>query len=190
MTVSLEEHKQLVQEKEELAEQVKEMEKRLEELKLKNNVRRNIHTLRYNMELGPSLFCRPCVTTAGRQGTMLPPWRRPPIRSSSRHTERQRWVVRTRVCVCIVLSSPFPLPFQQRCKAARAEALTEARDAQKVLPLKPPSPEYALDFSFPPPHSLSFSSCFQMSAWVKRRMFLAPPGWTCLRRRLRSTWST
>ena len=140
VTVSLEEHKQLVQEKEELAEQVKEMEKRLEELKLKNNVRRR-NTLRYNMELGPSLFCRPCVTTAGGQGTMLPPWRRPAIRNSSRHTERQRWVVRTRVCVCVCVHCvilPFPpslspLPFQQRCKAARAEALTEARDAQKVL---------------------------------------------------------
>ena len=107
MTVSLEEHKQLVQEKEELAEQVKEMEKRLEELKLKNNVRRR-NTLRYNMELGPSLFCRPCVTTAGGQGTMLPPWRRPAIRSSSRHTERQRWVVRTRVCVCALCYPPFP----------------------------------------------------------------------------------
>lgn len=39
VTVSLEEHKQLVREKEELTEQVKEMEKRLEELKVKNNVR-------------------------------------------------------------------------------------------------------------------------------------------------------
>ena len=39
VTVSLEEHKHLMREKEELTEQVKEMEKRLEELKVKNNVR-------------------------------------------------------------------------------------------------------------------------------------------------------
>lgn len=189
VTVSLEEHKQLVQEKEELAEQVKEMEKRLEELKLKNNVRRN--TLRYNMELVRTLSLlqtlRDNCWRARDNAATLEKTCDQKLKQAYREAE----VGCAHTCVCALCYPPFPpSPFQQRCKAVRAEALTEARDAQKVLPLKPPSPEYALDFSFPPPHSLSFSSCFQMSAWVKRRMFLAPPGWTCLRTRLRSTWST
>lgn len=137
VTVSLEEHKHLMREKEELTEQVKEMEKRLEELKVKNNVR----------EKPPDFEIQHGVRTLSLPQTLRDNcWKARDDAATLEKTcdqklkqaYREAEVGCAHACVCALCYPPLPSPFQQRCKAAKAEALTEARDAQKVLPLKPP----------------------------------------------------
>lgn len=108
--VSMEEHEQLVREKEELVEQVKDLEKRLEELKLKNNVReRPPHFGRQHGVRTFSLLqtLRDNCWRARDDAAALEKVCDQKLKQAYREAEVGCYTC-VCVCVCTVLSSPFP----------------------------------------------------------------------------------